>query len=346
MVDAADGSVWFYDPNKIAPIVFAAIFGASGLAYAWQCYRYRCWKLTGWGVAGAAVYCASFIARAMGAADYKNLIIYVVHFNIVYAAPPLFEMLNYSILARVAYYLPYHCPIHPGRLKTTFVTLATIIEVLGGYGAYYTSKRNEPESERAIGRGCLAASLFLQIVVLVVYVALAAVFHIRARRTRSARGSGTNIILWTLYLSSLLILARTIFRVVEFFGLDAFRPEKPGFNPLSVPRVVRYEWHFYVFEASIMLCNQLLLQGFHPRMYLPEGNAVYLAQDGVTELEGPGFKDQRPWLLILMDPLDFIGMIKGTNRSTKFWEDNGFSELSEPNSETGSRVQHHDRRKR
>ncbi|KZL81673.1 rta1 domain protein [Colletotrichum incanum] len=310
--------------------------------------RYKCWKLTGWGVAGAAVYCAAFIARAFGAADYKDLTTYVVHFNFVYAAPPLFELLNYGVLARVAYYLPYHCPIHPGRLKTTFTALATVIEALGGYGAYYVSKRSEPESEQAIGRGCLAASLFLQVAVLLVFVALAAVFHSRARRARTPRGSaGPNAILWTLYASSLLILARTVFRLVEFFGLAAFKPGEAGFDPSSVAAVVRFEWPFYVFEASFMLCNHLLLGVLHPRRHLPEDNAVYLAQDGVTELEGPGFKDDRNWCLILMDPFDVIGLVKGTNKSMKFWQGNGFSELREPIAgDRTTRVRHHERRKR
>ncbi|KAK1579627.1 uncharacterized protein LY79DRAFT_563841 [Colletotrichum navitas] len=342
----AVGSVWFYDPNKIAPIVFAAVFGASGLVHAWQCYRYKCWKLTGWAVAGAAAYCGSFVARAFGAADYKDLTAYVVHFNFVFAAPPLFELLNYGVLARVAYYLPYHCPIHPGRLKTTFTTLATIIEVLGGYGAYYASKRNEPEGEQAIGRGCLLASLILQTILIAVFLGLTSVFHARVRRARTVRGSGPNSVIWVLYASSALILARTVFRVVDIVNLAAFDPEQNDFDPSLVPAVVRFEWPFYVFEASIMLVNQLMLHVAHPRRHLPENNAVYLAQDGMTELKGPGFKDNRNWCLILMDPLDFIGLFKRTDKSMNFWQNNGFSELGENVRDRPTRVQHRRRRRR
>ncbi|KAF6831711.1 RTA1 domain-containing protein [Colletotrichum musicola] len=355
-----DGSVWFFDPNKIAPIVLAAIFGASGLVHAWQCYQYKCWKLTGWAVAGALVYAASLVARVMGAGDYKNLTIYVVHFNLVYAAPPLFEMVNYCILARVTYYLPYHSPIHPGRLKTTLTSLATIIEILGGYGAYYTSKRDEPRTEQNIGRGVLAASLFMQIIVIAAYLALAALFHVRSRRSRGPRTrSGTSPVLWTLYVSSVLIFARTVFRLVEFFGFDSFRPFDNDGNaitiadPSSVPAVVRFEWPFYAFDAGVLLLNLLILHVSHPRRYLPQGRSVYLAQDGVTELEGPGFKDDRNICVIIMDPLDFIGMIKGTNKATRFWEMNGFSERSSAEirgehalGDEPTRVRHEGRRKR
>lgn len=30
------GSVWFYQPNKIAPPIFAAAYLASGVVHAWQ----------------------------------------------------------------------------------------------------------------------------------------------------------------------------------------------------------------------------------------------------------------------------------------------------------------------
>jgi len=32
-----DGSLWFYAPNKGAPVVWAFLFLVSGLWHAWQC---------------------------------------------------------------------------------------------------------------------------------------------------------------------------------------------------------------------------------------------------------------------------------------------------------------------
>lgn len=32
-----DGSIWFYAPNKVAPVVFAVAFAASGAYHTWQC---------------------------------------------------------------------------------------------------------------------------------------------------------------------------------------------------------------------------------------------------------------------------------------------------------------------
>ena len=52
------------------------------------------------------------------------------------------------------------------------------------------------------------------------------------------------------------------------------------FSPL-----MRYEWFFYVFEAVPMFVNTFLMNWFHPAKYLPRSNKVFLAQDGVTEVE-------------------------------------------------------------
>lgn len=35
-VEIVPGSVWFYQPNKIAPPIFAAAYLASGAIHAWQ----------------------------------------------------------------------------------------------------------------------------------------------------------------------------------------------------------------------------------------------------------------------------------------------------------------------
>ncbi len=68
-----------------------------------------------------------------------------------------------------------------------------------------------------------------------------------------------------------------------------------------------------------MLTNSVLLNARHPARYLPRSNKVYLAEDGVTEIEGPGYEDRRFFLLTIFDPFDLIGLIKGTDKE-KYWE--------------------------
>lgn len=47
--------------------------------------------------------------------------------------------------------------------------------------------------------------------------------------------------------------------------------------------VLRYELHFYVFEAGVMLLNSAIWNVFCPGRFSPQSHRVYLARDGVTE---------------------------------------------------------------
>ena len=78
---------------------------------------------------------------------------------------------------------------------------------------------------------------------------------------------------------------------------------------------------FMVFEASAMFLVTLILNIWHPATLLPASNKVYLATDGVTEKEGPGWVDKRPFLVTLFDPFDLAGLCGKRKSNVKFWED-------------------------
>jgi hypothetical protein len=127
-------------------------------------------------------------------------------------------------------------------------------------------------------------------------------------------------VLYTLYASTLLLSARTVFRVVEYWSVadtDFWRPG--GVDVDSLSPAIRHEWFFWVFEASLMLANHVLMNVRHPRRYLPKSAKTYLARDGVTEVDGPGYKDGRAFLVTVVDPFDLWGLVKGREK-VKFWE--------------------------
>ena len=68
-----------------------------------------------------------------------------------------------------------------------------------------------------------------------------------------------------------------------------------------------------------MITNSVMLNFRHPASFLPSSNKVYLAEDGVTEIEGPGFEDPRNFFVTLLDPFDLVGLIKGRDKQ-KYWE--------------------------
>lgn len=71
-----------------------------------------------------------------------------------------------------------------------------------------------------------------------------------------------------------------------------------------------------------MLLVTVILNIWHPARLLPQSNKIYLATDGVTEREGPGWVDKRPFLLTLFDPFDLGSLCSKKNANVKFWENN------------------------
>lgn len=317
-----DRSIYFYAPNKGAPVFFAIGFAASGLYHAYQCIHYQSWRITGLYVFCSILFTGGFIVREVGAFHYDDIIIYIIQICLVYAAPPLLELANYNILGRILYYAPYHSPIHPGRVITTFAMISIVVEALNGNGASLVANVSLPEWRQEIGRNLLKAALLIQVAVIVLFVILAAVFHRRCARVGIMNARLTNVI-YTLYASTALITARTIFRVVEYWSIAGFHYEE-GLDITTLSPIIRYEWYFYVFEAGLMLCNNVLMNIRHPRRYLPKSTKTYLAQDGETEINGPGYKDTRPFLATFFDPFDVYGLLKGKKKEDRFWEKNGF----------------------
>ena len=147
------------------------------------------------------------------------------------------------------------------------------------------------------------------------YVGIAARYHYRCRRT-GVLSANLRKVLIVLYCSCTLITARTIFRTVEYFAVASISTTTA--DPGNISPVVCHEWYFWVFEATFMFGNTVLLNVFYPSRYLPKNNKIYLSEDGKTEIEGPGYEDKRHFLLTLFDPFDIIGLFR--KKDVKYWE--------------------------
>ncbi|KAH8424444.1 uncharacterized protein LDX57_002195 [Aspergillus melleus] len=183
-----------------------------------------------------------------------------------------------------------------GRVLTTIGMLSAVVEVRNALGVSNLANNRLPEDRQKLGHTLMKTSLIVQVVVLLLFCILAGLFQHRCAKgnMKSQRVSAP---LWTLYASTLLILVRCIYRIIEHFCISSIDRAYAKADDLSP--ILRYQWLFYVFEATLMLTNTLLWNGRRPRHYLPQHRNIYLAQDGVTELEGPGWKDNRTFLVML-----------------------------------------------
>lgn len=234
------------------------------------------------------------------------------------AISPVYETANYFILGRVLYYIPYHSPIHPGRVFTTFIALAAVIEAITANGASRVASVDSTVSEQNTGKALLKAALIMQLALMVGFVMLAGRFHYNCVRG-GVLNKKIKRTLTVLYASCTLITVRTIYRTVEYFtaaSLNAYT-DIQHISPL-----LKEEWFFWFFETVFMYSNTTLLNVFHPMQVLPRSNKVYLAKDGVTEVEGPGYDDPRPKILTIVDPFDVWGLITKRGKKEKYWEVN------------------------
>ncbi|KAL9108711.1 MAG: hypothetical protein Q9227_006507 [Pyrenula ochraceoflavens] len=313
-------SYFLYKPTPGVPATFAALFLISGVLHLYQNNLRRKSPRIGFLLPwSAAIFTAGFICREIACHDhnYQNLSLFIATQVLVFAGPPVYQGADYFIMGRVLYYIPYHSPIHPGRVISTFIGLDVIIEALTGNGAAYAFNHSLPHSKQIMGLDMIRATLVLQVVLFLTFLLLILYFHRQCQRTR-VFARNLRVVVYTLYGSCFLILFRNTFRcAASFYSLDA--------------TANRSEALFYAIEVLPMLSNSVLLNIFPPAKYLPSSNKIYLARDGKTELEGPGWTDKRHFLLKLFDPLDFVGLFTGRDKKTRFWEDDGIAPPEEPN---------------
>ncbi|KAF3000896.1 hypothetical protein E8E13_008081 [Curvularia kusanoi] len=306
MGDYSPGSVWYYAPNKAAPVLFITLFSISGTFHAYQTIKHRSWRTTILLPWAALLMISGFATRLAGAYNPSSLRLLIASTVLIMSGPPIYALINYLILTRLLYYMPWLAPLHPGRVATTFLGLDAVCEALIAQGAWRMANSSMTAKQRHVGANLVLASLALQAALFGGFGVLCALFHKRALSAGVLKKE-LKIVLYVMYTSAFIVTVRCIYRLVEYIlGWES--------------SMYRNEVYFWVFEAAIMFVNSALLNAFHPGKRLPPTHGVFLAKDGVTERLGPGWDDDRPWPVTVVDPLDLWGLFKGKDKETKFWD--------------------------
>ena len=278
-----------------------------------------------------SVYCAGFVVREISSFNQTSLGLYIASIVLLYCGPlvpliysssaqltassPIYAAVNYLVLGRALHYIPYLSPIHPGRVVTTFIGLDTLVEVLTANGASRIARYNDPDSVR-LGSNLLRASLILQLVLYLAFLALQQTFYRRCVRAGVATRR-LRTLMWTMAVSVSLILMRSIYRVVDsYLGDNGY--------------IESHEWCMYAFDATPLIINSMMLNAIHPALFLPHSDKVFLCQDGKTERRGPGYKDNRPVVLTILDPFDIVGVVTKRDRKDRYWDQEDQHPLAGP----------------
>ena len=312
-----DWSLYPYQPVKALPVLFAVGFLTCGTVMVYQCVTRYGMKRYTWTMSfTSVVWATGFGCRMASIYMDQDLDVFIAQYVLLFLGPPLFAGAEYFILGRVLAYVPYHTPIHPGRVLSTFIILDAIVEILAVNGATADAS-SKTESDKNSGLSRMLAALILQAVLEVCFFSLVGLVEKRCRKAKLFPRN-LRVVCYVLYVTSFMMLVRCIFRIIE--GFEAMH------CPVDVPNcgyVDQYEWFFYVFEVANIFLFVILLTIFPPGKYLPPNVKVYLDPVDGTERMGPGFAnaDTRPLWQTIVDPCNIHRLITGSGFiNDKFWE--------------------------
>ncbi|KAF2150269.1 hypothetical protein K461DRAFT_281510 [Myriangium duriaei CBS 260.36] len=318
----SDTSLYPYDPVKPLPIIFAVIIFTLAVISYWQNFFHFRWFRFGFTMLTAgAIWVAGFACMAVSEYNPRSISPYIAQYVLILIGPPAFGAAETFILGRLMAYLPYHAPLHPGRVVTTFILLSAMVEGISAAGGSRISASKNDKSLLPTGVNLLNAALLLQCCVELFFLFLTTQLHRNARKTGTLPHH-VKVMLGALYTTSTMILVRCIFRVVQGFQI------KTCILGGTCGLAITQEALFWVFEVANITLFVTAWVVFPPGKYLPHTDKVFLDKsDGKTERMGPGFssEDSRPWIVTVFDPFNIYGKIKGTDKDTTmipFWEEN------------------------
>ncbi|KAH6684016.1 RTA1 like protein-domain-containing protein [Halenospora varia] len=266
--DAGKFALYRYSPSVALAAVASALFGAITVLHCFRMTRYRCWFLIPL-VTGGFFEIVGFAGRAFSAKESPNWTLgpYIIQSVLLLIAPALFAGSIYMILGRIVLVTDgeSHSIIRRKWMTKLFVTgdvLAFTVQA-GGAGLMSAGSLSTMKT----GEHIVIAGLLIQILFFGLFVTVAFVFHFRMRKVPTQKVA-TEYIPWqkhllALYLSSILIMIRSIFRVIEFVQGNS------GY-------IFSHEWFMYVFDALLMLGVLVLFCIVYPgeiRKYL-KGNGL------------------------------------------------------------------------
>ncbi|CAG9943847.1 unnamed protein product [Clonostachys rosea f. rosea IK726] len=268
--------VWMYNASLPLACVGAVVYGIIflGITYL-TTMKYRAWYFLPV-VIGAAIEVVAYIMRAYSIKNSTMIAPFVITLAFTVLAPVFIAAGNYMLISRlILAVLPPSkqrvLKIPGRRLTPIFVVCDIIAFLVQGSGSSIASSNNWQGNTERIGRYVLIGGLAFQLVAFSLFLCVFGRFHVLANKyeVRDAPKGWAKLVV-AVYISSVLIMIRCIFRVAEF---------AEGMNGYAF----RHEWLFWVFEALPMAPAIGVFCLYHPSKYLGRFGAWRLRRVHKTE---------------------------------------------------------------
>jgi hypothetical protein len=275
-----------YHPSLVAAAIFVVLFALTTGFHVFQILKKRSWFMTPF-IIGGLFETIGYIGRILSSNDSLALSPYIMQTLLLLLSPALFAASIYMILGRLILLTggERYALVRRTWLTKIFVGGDVISFLMQGAGGGIMSSS---ASGMKSGEKIIIGGLFVQILFFGLFFITAILFQIRGKEhLRSLR---SNIPwkrhLFALYATSILILVRSVFRVVEYIQGNA------GF-------LLRHEIFLYVFDAVLMFAVMVILNVSHP------GNIALLLK---------GQKEQPQEFEVLSDDSAELGLATKNDR--------------------------------
>ncbi|KAJ5951717.1 RTA-like protein [Penicillium vulpinum] len=271
-----------YYPSLAAAVVFVVCFAIVTLLHTFHLFRTRTWFFIPL-VIGGYFELIGYIGRAMSSKQSPDWTIgpYVMQSTLLLVAPALFAASIYMGLGRIIVMVKgeQFALIRVGWMTKIFVAgdVLSFLMQASGAGIMVTSSENSTST----GQNVIIGGLIVQIVFFGFFLISAIIFQQRLSSHATAHAVAEQYPwrkhMWALHSSSILVLIRSIIRVVEYVqGTEGY--------------LMSNEVFIYVFDGFLMFALMVIFVVIHPSEvnYLLGRGKVVTAMGGLKVMEGSG----------------------------------------------------------
>ncbi|KAI9157992.1 Protein RTA1 [Paramyrothecium foliicola] len=247
-----------YEPSKAAAIIFVVAFALSGLWHIWQVVRLRSWYFTPF-IIGCIVEVVGYAGRAINAFEAYgqwSLLPYILQALLLLLGPAFYAASIYMVLGRLIRLLEadQYSMVRLNWLTKIFLfgdILSIAAQGIGG--GMLAGADSKSASDR--GQMIIIIGLIIQLLFFGMFIVVTALFHYRLHNNPT-RASMSIVAPWkkllqALYVASIFIMIRSIFRVIEYImGKDG--------------ELMKKEFYIYIFDATLMFIVSMIFNIFHP----------------------------------------------------------------------------------
>ncbi|KAF7560349.1 hypothetical protein G7046_g3802 [Stylonectria norvegica] len=235
-----DYYLWHYLPSRAASAICALVFAITTAVVAWRMWKTKTWYCSVFAI-GGLFEVIGFAARISAYNQTGKMMPFVIQNTFILLAPALFAASVYMVLGRIIQQVHGEAlSIVPVRWLTKLFVFGDVMSFMvqgGAAGLMATGGHAQ------MGENMVVGGLLVQVTVFGLFVVTTVIFQMRIRKNPTSESLDPTVswkkYLYMLYAISLLIITRSVFRVVEYaMGSDGY--------PL------RHEWTLYVFDALLM----------------------------------------------------------------------------------------------